>query len=374
MERAYKKTIWVLPDDFLDRSAFNRALLRLDRTSSPGWPYMQKASNNGEYLGFNGIEYDPVRVEQLWIDVQWRVKNHPTWYLRLFIKQEPHKPGKVQEGRWRLILASPLDVQMLWHMLFDVQNDAEIEQAYFIPSQQGIVMPGGGWKQFYRQWCARGYDTGLDKSAWDWTVAKFLLDMDLEFRRRMCRGPKKDQWHSLAKRLYSDMFDHPLILCSDGSIYRQMYPGIMKSGCVNTISTNSHMQIMVHLMVCFDEGLNYDPLPVACGDDTLQCSYHASSVDSYARYGAIVKSASDGMEFVGHEFFPDGPRPLYLEKHLLKFCYVRDEIMPEYLDSMARMYCKDKMFDFWSAMAEELGCVLHSREYYQYWYDFDFDF
>lgn len=372
MEKAYERTVWHLQEDFLSRAGFERALSRLDRKSSPGWPYMRRSPTNGEWLGFNGVWYDPVQVEQLWIDVQWRIRHHPPWYLRVFIKQEPHNPKKVQENRWRLIMASPLDVQVLWHMLFDEQNDKEIEFAYFIPSQQGLVLPNGGWKQFYRLWRSRGYDSGLDKSAWDWTAPGFLLDLDLEFRYRMCRGKQKEAWFSLARRLYDQMFHHSVLMLSDGRLYKQLHPGIMKSGCVNTISTNSHMQVMVHILACSRAGIHYEPLPVCCGDDTLQRSDQTADLEHYAAFGAVIKSASEKVEFVGHEFTDEGPRPLYFEKHLMKFHYVKDELLPEYIDAMARMYCKDPMFSFWEDMADELDVKLKSVEYYQFWYDYDY--
>lgn len=370
MEKAYSRVITDVPDDFDSRDNFIRCLQRIERKSSPGWPYMLRASTNGQWLGWNNLEYDPLRVEELWNDVRMAIDMDEDWYLRCFIKQEPHKKSKVAENRWRLILAGPLHIQLIWHMLFGDFNDKEIECAYHIPSQQGIVLVNGGWRDFYRLWRRRGYDTGLDKTAWDWTTPYFLLEMDLELRTRLMRGKRVGEWRRLAQRMYDGMFKHARIMMSDGTLYEQLYPGIMKSGCVNTISTNSHMQIMVHILYCLEVGIDVYPLPVACGDDTLQRLDQALHLDVYAKFGSIVKSASDGLEFVGHDFLDNGPEPLYLGKHITKFTRVKDEYMAEYLDSMARLYCRRQyMFDFWQAMAKEFGVTLLSRDYYLYWYD-----
>lgn len=370
MENAYKSCVWTIPDNFLSYESFERALLRIDRGSSPGYPYLVQAPTNGDWLKWDGFQYDEDRKQALWHDVSWFLENEGEYYLRLFLKEEPHKPTKVESNRWRIIMASPLYIQMVWHMLFDYMNDLEVTNAYYIPSQQGIVLPGGGWKTFLRLWKSRGYDTGLDKTAWDWTVTSWLLKLDLEFRYRMCRGSQKEKWYEIAKRMYAQMFEHPIILTSDGNLWKQKYPGIMKSGCVNTISTNSHMQVMVHILACEDQEVSCYPLPVCCGDDTLQCLSQACDLVAYARYGAVVKSASAEIEFVGHEFTTDGPIPLYTPKHIAKALHVSDEGWPEYIDSMARMYCKNaEMFNFWSWMAHETGVIIHTREYYNYWYD-----
>lgn len=371
MEKAYKGTVWTLPDDFISFNRFADVLYRLDRSSSPGWPYVLQKPTIGEWLGFDGIEFDYCQVQSLWCDVQAVIIGHFETFYRVFIKQEPHSKAKAEEGRWRLIVASPLCVQVVWQMLFAYQNDLEIEKCYDIPSQQGVVLCGGGWKVYRRLWQSRGYDTGLDKRAWDWTAPKWAIDYDLEFRYRMGRGENMACWYSIAKRLYDDMFEHPTLRLSDGSMYQQVVGGVMKSGCVNTISTNSHIQVMIHMMACWDQGVDHYPLCVACGDDTLQKKSQAIDISSYAKYGAIVKSASDELEFVGHEFLAGGPEPLYGEKHLVKLQHVKEEELAEYFDSMLRLYAHSSNFSLWESLSRLLGVSdkVLSKDSYLYWYD-----
>lgn len=341
-------------------------------SSSPGYPYQKEATTNGQWLGYNGIEFDPIKLQRLWHDVKLVFADQLDYVLRVFIKQEPHKMSKVDEKRWRLIMAAPLAVQVAWHMLFDHQNDLEIKQTYYIPSQQGLVLPRGGWKYFTRLWSNQGLTAGLDKSAWDWTAPAWALSMDLDFRCRMGRGDRIADWLKIAKILYRGMFDHPTLMLSDGTLYRQLYPGIMKSGCVNTISTNSHCQVFVHLAVCLSMNVDPNPLPVACGDDTLQHPRHTHSLDQYARFGVIIKSVSDTAEFMGHTFSMYGPLPLYWKKHLKKLHYIPDADLAQYLDSMARMYVHDEScFNWWELIARKLAVPLPlSRQSYLRWYDF----
>lgn len=370
MEKAYKPVRWTLPDDFMDYAAFEKAVDRLDMTSSPGIPYMKEKPTNRDWLEFDGLFCSELKLKRLWHDVQTVVTGEWESLIRVFIKQEPHKKAKVLEKRWRLIMASSLPVQVLWHMLFDFMNDKEIDQAYFIPSQQGMVPVGGGWKVFRRQWVDKGLTQGLDKSAWDWTCPYWALMLDLEFRRRMGSGARMGEWFTIAERLYEEMFKHPRIVTSDGVVWEQCFPGIMKSGCVNTISTNSHCQVMIHLLVCFDEGVNHMPLCVACGDDTLQHADHCTNIEAYHKYGVMVKSASDSIEFMGHEFTESGPHPLYMAKHMKKVRYIPENIVAQYLDSMARMYVHTRYFVIWENLAKKLGYSLPlSKDAYLYWYD-----
>lgn len=370
MELAYQRCVWDLVDDFDQRGSFDKALRRLDMTSSPGIPYLREATTNGKWLKWNGLEVCSIQADRLWYDVQQVLQGNWETELRVFIKQEPHKLKKVQEGRWRLILASPLCVQVAWQMMFSEAYDKDIDNAYYIPSQQGAVFVGGGWKLFTQMWAQQGLTCGLDKEAWDWTAPAWVFDVCLQLTGRLMRGSRREDWQRIAKSLHKDMFEDPILVLGSGMRYKQLYPGIMKSGCVGTININSRSQVAVHLIASYMMGVDPRPLPACCGDDTIQHVRHTSYLEVYERLGVRIKSVSDTLEFMGHDFPTSGPRPLYLMKHLKKAAYVREEDLGDYLDSMARMYVHTDLFWFW----EKLATVLHrrlplSRESYLYWYD-----
>lgn len=340
-------------------------------TSSPGLPYSREAPTNGQWLKWNGVECDDIQLNRLWHDVQLVLRDEWDTELRVFVKQEPHKKAKAKEGRWRLIMCSPLCVQVAWKMLFSILNDIEINQSYFIPSQQGIVLVGGGWRQYFDSWKKEGVTMGLDKSAWDWTAPFWCIMLDFELRKRLCRGGRIADWEKIGRILYRHMFEDPTLVLSDGSRFKQIVPGVMKSGCESTISINSHCQVFMHLVVCYDCGIGVHPLPKCCGDDTLQHPKHVNSIDAYTRYGVVIKSASEETEFVGHEFTERGPHPLYMGKHIKNVQYVPDDVFPDYLESMARMYVHTRYYDLWEYLANMNGTPLAmSKEYYLYWYDY----
>lgn len=374
LEEAYMPVKSKVPVDLISYSNFRRVLCRLEMQSSPGYPYFQEAPTIGDWLKFDGISHDNFQVDRLWHHVCQLLDGDQEMVFTVFIKEEPHSVAKQEDGRFRLILASPLHFQVLWQMIFGFQNDMEIKNSFSIPSQQGIILPLGNWKLYRELWVSRGYDIGLDKRSWDWTVSWWKLCWELELRKSLLFGDVK-LWSYHAERLYKLAFMNPILLLSDGLMLRQLYPGIMKSGLVNTISTNSHCQLIDHVLVCLMEERDYRPLPVAVGDDTLQAAGQLVSLETYKSIGVVVKSASDGLEFVGHEFLSTGPVPLYLEKHLCAARFVSSdrELMIQYFDSMCRLYANSPLFQFWYDVAESLGLAesLHSHRYYWIWYNYD---
>ncbi|APG75779.1 hypothetical protein 2 [Hubei sobemo-like virus 45] len=369
MEDWYKPCRWVLPDDWFSFERFRLVLNRLDRSSSPGYPYCGYKPTIGEWLGFDGFVYDPIQVQLLWLDVQRVRDGESDLVQRVFIKREPHKKSKAAEGRWRLIMAFPLDHQVFWHMLFDYQNDLEISHATSIPSQQGIWLHGGAWRGHIQRWKQFGYNVGLDKSAWDWTYPSWLLDWDLQFRYRMGHGSKMEEWMNLASREWKLAFGvGAKFITTQGWLLEQQVPGVMKSGAVVTIASNSHAQAMLHVLVCLDEGVDYEPFPACCGDDTLQ-RLDQASVEGYAKYGVVVKSASEGLEFMGHDFLDTGPAPLYLEKHFSRFLHLEEEIVPDFIESMARLYVKTPYYWLWEHISVAMGCIVPSKFALERWYD-----
>nr|UGO57171.1 MAG: hypothetical protein 2 [Riboviria sp.] len=359
---------------------FYRVVQDLEFTSSPGYPYCRQQPTIGQWLEWDGLSFSGFRLQELWADVQSFLSGDLESLYRVFVKREPVSERKRLEGRHRLIICPPLYEQVAWSMVFGTGNDVQIRHWLNCPSQQGITLCGGLWKKAVELYSAMGYDCGMDKTAWDWTAHIAFLQMDLELRRRLIQDDEtnKIRWSLLAKRLYEGAFYHPKLILSNGSVYEQMEPGIMKSGCVNTISTNSHMQIFAHVLGCIREGLSIHPLPVAVGDDTLSARFNTPSITTMESFGMVIKGVVDKREFVGH-LFPwqlgsVGPVPVYHAKHLFRFIEVEEEHLGEYLDSMSRLYAHSPEFQqLWRGLAYKLGVSLPSESYVRFWYDFPDD-
>lgn len=267
-------------------------------------------------------------------------------------------------------MACPLDLQVLWHMVFARQNHREIEKALEIPSAQGMIIPYGEWRPHVRKWKENSLYYGSDKTAWDWTVPEWVLRLDLLFRHRLINTD--DDWMLQATKLYNNAFGDTVIQLSNGRRFRQLHPGVMKSGCVNTISTNSHGQAMLHILYSIRKGISIYPMLVAVGDDTLQDEVHAEDVALYETFGVKIKSVTPTMEFLGREWTDKGMVPMYTSKHIFSLMYKDDSLVGEILDAYAREYVNaPEYFQFWREVAHELqlSSYVHSREYYKYWLD-----
>lgn len=347
----------------------------LDFTSTPGYPFTSEASTIGDWFGFNGFSFDPLRLSFMWQlvsrmldDLLAGIDFQEDLFWRVFIKQEPHKKSKSESRRWRLIMAPPLNLQIVWQMIFAQQNAKEVEMAYELPCQQGMVIPYGGWKKFYDFWKTRDLTWGSDKSAWDWTCPWWALKLDLELRGALITAD--NNWQIVASALYKNAFIDCKLMLSNGAVYQQQFPGVMKSGCVNTISTNSHCQVFLHILYSIRKGISVEPLLVCVGDDTLQSRVHAEDVQVYESFGVIIKTVTEGMEFLGRQWSDTGPRPMYTGKHVSNLLVTKDENLPQVFQSYLMEYCvSDDEYIFFSEIAYILGCKsnIKTRRFYQTW-------
>lgn len=375
-EDAYSAARYYLPEDFLSRNHFERVVRDLEFSSSPGFPYMLEKPSIGDLLGWDGLFFDPGALDRLWFDVCQFLSGDWDSLYRVFVKSEPHKRRKAEAKRWRLIICPPLCEQVAWAMVFGPGNDREIETVGLTPSWQGMKLSGGAWKDHLRQFRQDGLTVSLDKTAWDWTAHIEWIRLDLELRARLITSSRdlKEKWLALAGMMYEKAFYHPTLVLSDGSLFRQVEPGVMKSGCVNTISSNSHMQIFCHIYACLRTKRPVFPLPVAVGDDTISSRWNTPSPQEYAQTGALVKDPVVGgdLEFVGHVWCEEGPVPAYNAKHMFRFAMVKEIDIPSFLDSMVRLYAHEPAFQtFWRTLACRRGVMLPSEEFVRFWYDYN---
>nr|QXV86574.1 RNA-dependent RNA polymerase [Solemoviridae sp.] len=376
MEEQMKPAVSPLPADFLSYAHFERCLRTLNMQSTPGIPYCREEPSIGKWLKFDGVKYDDYRLQRLWYDTRLVLEGRYEHYMKAFVKLEPHKLDKIRNRRWRVIICFSLPVQMAWKMLFDHLNRTLIDKAFDLPVQHGFQLVHGSWKAYYHQWKSRGYNSGTDVSAWDWSVNGWMLDATLEIRKRLTRAApdQMEIWTGIARRLFTDAF-HPgcKIVLPSGRVYRQDFYGLQKSGSPNTIADNSLMRCFVAIIAGMRQGRSII-LGRYVGDDALERhdnnpDYIASLKSIYAELGIVLKTVDFGMEFVGHRFGENGPQPLYLSKHLWNLYHTSLDILPDYLDSMLRLYTHSPHYGLWERIADKLGVSHHTREYYEAWYD-----
>lgn len=363
---AYREAEWSVPEDFLTKAHYRRAVARLDWKSSPGYPYCYSAATNGDWFKVVDGVPNEGRLEEMWIQVQSRLKGEvgpdP---IRLFVKPEPHKLKKIETGRFRLISSVSVADQIIDHMLFGDMNDALIGNWPMHPSKPGWSQLNGGWKLVPPRWVA------LDKSAWDWTARVWLLELCLALRMLLCRN-LNEEWVRLARQRYTELFQNPEFTTSGGLILRQRRPGAMKSGCVNTIADNSIMQYFLHLRVCIEGGHEIGEL-WSMGDDTLQ-----EPIDRPREYfGAlsqfcIVKEIVKASEFAGCRFIGRRIEPLYKGKHAFVIRHLNDsdpEVAQQFAEAYQLLYHRSADRAWMNGLLRGMGFKLRSGWYCDAIYD-----
>nr|QOY47063.1 RNA-dependent RNA polymerase [Turnip yellows virus] len=244
--------------------------------------------------------------------------------IRLFVKGEPHKQAKLDEGRYRLIMSVSLVDQLVARVLFQNQNKREIALWRAIPSKPGFGLStdeqvldfvkglarqvGTTPTEVVANW--KNYLTPTDCSGFDWSVADWMLHDDMIVRNRLTidLNPATERLRSCWLRCISNS-----VLClSDGTLLAQTHPGVQKSGSYNTSSSNSRIRVMA----AFHTGAAW---AMAMGDDALESN--PADLAAYKRLGFKVE-VSGQLEFCSHIFrAPDLALPVNENKMIYKLIY-----------------------------------------------------
>lgn len=329
VQREYEPAKWEIPEDFFTFSHFQRAVNQLDWTSSPGYPWMNQAPTNSILFRVKDGVPDPARIEEMWQFCLMQVSQRMSDPIRLFIKPEPHSQEKLRNHRYRLISSVSVLDQLIDYMLFGEMNEKIIENCLDVPCKGGWSVFNGGWKM-----APVGGVMALDKSGWDWSAKGWLFEMELDLRTRLCTNMTA-QWKDLARWRYRCLFENPIFITSGGMMMRQKEPGVMKSGCFNTLTSNSIMQSLLHHRVCKE--LDIEPGWLwSLGDDTLQQSVEEVElyIEKMSEY-CHVKHAVSRAEFAGVRFERGGyVEPLYPAKHAFNLLHMD----PDNKENMAWSY------------------------------------
>lgn len=367
-EIAYQEARWAVPKDFMSFAHFCRAIDALEPTSSPGYPLCLNYSTIADYFGTcDKLVWSRDKKMMTW-EMFNRFLSDPDHYFRVFIKQEPHKPEKVQEGRWRLIFAASLMLNLLGKMLFGPQTERELASVGFIPSAYGFEMAHGGWARLKEIMDQKGLVTSLDKSSWDLFSPGWVYGLKRRLRSTLCLNPDQ-KWEELADLYYSLAYRKSKFVFSSGNVYSQEVDGMMKSGLPTTIDDNSTAQWFLHVLASIRCGIPVTEL-LSVGDDTIQPPItHPGYVEELEKAGCKVKSVEEAseQEFVGFRFRSDGVMPMYTIKHMSKVCHVKTADLPDVLDSYMLLYAFDPVRNsLYRGVAKSLNIPLRSQNYYRH--------
>lgn len=346
-------TQWVIPPDFLQESHFRRVVQDLDWTSSPGYPYLCDFPTNRIFFQHDGYAPSEEALQRIWLLVLNRLKVRDSDPIRLFVKPEPLNSKKASSGRYRLISSVSVIDQIIDHMIFSPFNKKLIENCHYTPIKTGWTPYVGGWRQVPLSGVV-----SCDKSAWDWTVKPWIIQAELRLRISMCLNIS-EEWIDLAKWRYQKLFFDNTFVTSQGDLLKQKTPGVMKSGCVNTIASNSLMQLILHTRVAIelDKPLGFIWV---MGDDVMQSTQDEAYFDLLSQY-CILKEVTPRVEFAGFSYHGARVEPNYRGKHAFNLLNQRLIYLPETAVSYSLLYHRSKYRDAMRKMLRQVTDDIPSR-------------
>lgn len=238
--------------------------------------------------------------------------------VKVFVKSEPHKIAKLQEGRVRLICSVSLIDNVIAKMLCSLQNNTEILHHSTLPVKPGLGLHDDGLRsisEYVKTHFAECTLAEADVKGWDWSVqeADFKLDCD---RRIALAGAKGTVFERLLRAHFYCMARKVFVL-SDGTMHEQLRPGVMPSGWYNTSSSNSSMRCINHYILAAEQG--FSPRVMAMGDDSLERSF-PNAMELYKTLGKTVSMFNDvepdDFEFCSTRFKGELGYPVNADKQI----------------------------------------------------------
>lgn len=328
---------------------FEIALQEIDPTSTPGCCALSAyGSDNRTALGIvtdpvtGRKRFDPDRVELLRRLVKDKWDGQRADPLKVFVKQEPHKHAKLAEGRYRLITAVSLADTMVDRILFGPMWRKAMSRVLATPCAVGWSPIGGGWRLMNSIF--REGTLSIDKSAWDWTVQRWMVEIWYDLILSLHPGHPA-WWEKQVLVRFSALFARARYRFSDGVELVQPTCGIMKSGCYLTLCLNSVAQVALHLLVTYRLGKPMDEnVPLAFGDDTVMnpFEWQEEYLEELNKF-CVVKQAEMApfVQFVGFVVTEKGFVPEYWQKHLFQLAHLSPEVACDTLKQYQMLYAYD---------------------------------
>lgn len=344
-------------EDFLEYPKIRRILTSLNMQASPGYPLCIQYPTIGDMFDWDGVDISEAKAVMFYQQFMVFVNGKVKFPFKVFIKNEPHKRAKIEKNKWRLIFSAPLYLQVLDHALFDDIIQKEVDEMWRIPIKTGWNPFYGGSELLVQQFTD---PYGLDASQWDWSVMEWLIKFFEHLDHRLVDA--NERWHELVSYSYKYSFYDAEIILSNGNKYRQVFPGLMKSGLVRTLSNNSRGSWAVQMVAAMRAGARL-PLVWTIGDDVKRTKITDEESRELDKL-IVVKEYENNYEFAG--FDCSTKIPLYWSKHYYKLLY--SENLVESLESYQRLYCySDLKFALVQKILRELDVTkLRSRKYCQY--------
>lgn len=364
---------------------FRATLRTLDPNSSTGLGAFSKYATIGQALGWDGLRFREIQnVENLRRYVRSRIRaiersihakfrtnavaiedldqpheecfseeeesqnirESTTDGIKLFIKDEPHKIKKIEEGRMRIISSFSLVDQVVDRMLFYPFFGSEVKNPMKVTSKAGWAPIPAGYQRLLYEF-PEELSLAVDKTSWDWSMPAWVIYSYFDAKMRQCINPTP-LWAAMVARRFSDLYGPRCkFVMPDGVVFRQKSWGIMKSGSLLTLSMNSAAQFFQHALAWKRMGKDVPPPRIwTMGDDTLTLM-RDEDISPYSHYlsrtGCILKICERSRDFAG--FLVEGNSiseakvtPLYGEKHKFMIQHIKDDDEQQVMMAFSLLY------------------------------------
>nr|UQB76106.1 RNA-dependent RNA polymerase [Flumine sobemo-like virus 2] len=295
--------------------------------ASPGAPCALVANRNDALLSkmgerFNDEVLDRVErilaipVEQLRVmGRKERLDRGLMDPVRVFVKNEPHKIEKIQQGRVRLIMSVSLTDKMIEMLLSRHICKLEIANWEDIPSKPGIGFTPQDCKTVYDDIIGCGLPMRYaDVSGWDLNVKDWMIVDEADNIIKLCDNPSQDWTHLMRSKALLE--SESIYQFSDGEMVMPTYKGIVNSGKLRTSRGNSSIRVRVADLVGSRK-------TIAAGDDTVENEV-SDAVAKYAKFGIVLKEyepVRDSFEFCSHVYTPTSTYAVNAEKMVMNLLH-----------------------------------------------------
>lgn len=265
--------------------------------------------------------------------------------IRLFIKQELHSEKKLKDKRYRLIWSVSIIDQVIDRLLFRDLISEEIDYWQCFDSKGGaglsldsqatdlfnniisrlgnnfITSDVSNWDWSFRGWMfiASFIKVMMQRGYGDNTIYHFVLaglsDSSSKFRFMTLPPYVRACWARIV------LMAHPPIGLSNGQLLQHGSYGIMKSGWLKTLETNSFCRSLLNRLIC-------NGRCTAMGDDSAETTKLQPDelISRYQQLGIILTDVTkviapykQGIEFCSHKIYPSVAIPLNEIKIIVKY-------------------------------------------------------
>jgi hypothetical protein len=299
MEHCYKYSRWDLPDDFGEDSHIERIIeLIMDRnpTKSPGAIFLRQGLQNNksvlDKLGMAGLvsmvrdRWEALVVADMSLGYDPNVPNTSD-PIRIFQKFEPHSLKKMMQKRYRLIFGVSLIDQIVDRMLLQGVVDSSLAACRLQSSKPGISFKKGGTDVLVRAHTSNRENwNSFDASGFDFSVTGNQLFIVAELNRRLCLTPnevspdmtpeqvkkvqRKEFWWMMYQKR-EQAINLATLVFSCGTMIRQLWACIVKSGRVTTIDGNCKISCSNRVRYDIRSDVATRPLDsITMGDDAVE--------------------------------------------------------------------------------------------------------